>query len=85
MLLLTFSLLRQRGRQCSLLPGNGRIMSSGALMFRITGRVLANPRLRRIQAKVPSVFCQHARNNRNTPFELFQARMTIPVPWCVTW
>ena len=30
---LTFSLLRQRGRQCGLLAGTERIMSSGALMF----------------------------------------------------
>ena len=31
-------------------------MSSGALMFRTTGRVLANPRSRRIRANIPSVF-----------------------------
>ena len=53
---LTFSLLRQRGRQCGLLGGTGRIMSSGALMLRTTGRLLANPRSRRIRANVPSLF-----------------------------
>ena len=26
---------------------------------------------------------QHARNNGKTPFKLFQARMTMPVAWCI--
>ena len=26
---------------------------------------------------------EHARNNRNTPFKLFQATMTMLVAWCI--
>ena len=70
-------------RHQHLLAATGRMMSSGALMFRTTGRVLANPRSRRIRANVPSVFPRMRATAGTRRSSSFQARMTMPVAGCI--